>query len=132
MYHPPEMANAITPASWFYSPYTHTQPNQVHRYYPSRLEISFLLNSGTSISVLNYPIYVTIAKLLHNKQNKTLNPSKTLAVANQAEVPISHYVTITLNTTIEDDSRHFTIPFAVTDIKYNILGTPFQKKIYKT
>ena len=36
-----------------------------------------------------------------------------------------YYVTITLNTTIEDDSRQFTIPFAVADIKYNILGTPF-------
>ena len=74
---------------------------------------------------MNFPTYVTIAKLLNIKQNNTLNLSKTLTVANQTEVPILHYVTITLNTTIEDDSRHFTIPFAVADIKYNILGTPF-------
>ena len=47
-----------------------------------------------------------------------------MPVANQTEVAILHYVTITLNTTIEDDSRQFTILFAVTDIKYNILGTP--------
>ena len=45
-----------------------------------------------------------------------------------AEDPILHYVTITLNTNIEDDSRQFTIPFAVADIKYNILGTPFFEK----
>ena len=77
------------------------------------------------MSVLNYPIYVTIAKLLNIKQNKTLNPSKTLTVANQTEVPILHYVTIILNTTIEDDSRQLTKHFAVADLKYNILGTPF-------
>ena len=53
------------------------------------------------------------------------NSSKTVTVANQAEVPILHYVTISLNTTIEGDSRQFTIPFAVADIKYNFLGTPF-------
>ena len=48
-----------------------------------------------------------------------------MTVANQPDVPILHYVTITLNTTIEDYSRQFIIPFAVADIKYNILGTPF-------
>ena len=48
-----------------------------------------------------------------------------MTVANQTEVPILHYVTITLNTTIEDDSRQFIIPFAVADIKYNFPGTPF-------
>ena len=72
----------------------------------------------------NYPTYVAIAKPLNNEQNNTLNPSKTLTSANQTEVPISHYVTVTLNTTIEDVSRQFTIPFAVADIKYNILGAP--------
>ena len=39
--------------------------------------------------------------------------------------PKLHYVTITLNTTIEDESRQITLPFAVADIKYIILGTPF-------
>ena len=125
MYHPTEMANALTPTSWFYSLYTHTSSNQNHRDYPSRLEISFLLDSGASISLLNHPSYITIAKLLLIKQNPPHNSSKTLTVANQTEVPILHYITITLNTTIEDDSRQFTRPFAVADIKYNILGTPF-------
>ena len=125
MYHPTEMANALTPTSWFYSLYTHTPSNQNHRDYPSRLEISFLLDSGASISVLNHPTYITIAKLLNIKQTSPHNSSETLTVANQTEVPILHYITITLNTTIEDNSRQFTIPFAVADIKYNILGTPF-------
>ena len=83
------------------------------------------MDSGACISVLNYPTYVTIAELLNIKHNSIHNPSKTLTVANQTAFPILHYVTIILNTTIEDNSRQFTIPFAVADIKYNILGTPF-------
>ena len=129
MYHPPEMANAVTPTSWFYSLYIHTPSTQIQRENPSRLEISVLLVSGASILVLNYPTYVTIAKLLNIKQNNTINSSKTLTVANQSEVPILHYVTSTFNTTFEDDSRQFTIPFAVADRKYKILGTFFEEKI---
>ena len=83
------------------------------------------MDSGASISVLNYPTYVTITKILNNKQNNILNPSKTLTVANQTEVPIIHYFNVTFNTTKEDDSRQFTVPFAVAEIKYNTLGTPF-------
>ena len=94
-------------------------------HYSSRLEMSFLLENSASISVSNYLTYVTIAKLLIIKQSNTLNPSKILTVANQTEVPILHYVTVTSNTTIEDDSRQFTIPLAVADIKYNFLDTPF-------
>ena len=74
---------------------------------------------------MNYPTYVTIAKLPNIKHNNTPNPSKTLTVANQTDVPILHYATILLNIPIEDNSRQFTIPFAVADMKYNILGTPF-------
>ena len=83
-----------------------------------------LLLVKTNVTIIqdsNFPI----AKLLGIKQNNPPNSSKTLTVANQTEVPILHYVTITLNTSKEDDSRQFTIPFAVADIKYKILGTPF-------
>ena len=125
MYHPTEMANALTPTSWFYSLYTHSPTNQNQRDYFSRLEITFLLDSGASISVLNYPTYVKISKLPNIKQNNSHNSSKTITVANQTEVPILHYITLTSKTTIEDRSRQFTIPFAVADIKYNILGTAF-------
>ena len=68
MYHPTEMANAVTPTNWPYSSYTHTPSNQIQHNYPSRIKISFLLDSGASISVLNNPTYVTIAKLLNIKQ----------------------------------------------------------------
>ena len=79
--------------------------------------ISFPLNSGVSKSLIIYPTYVTIAKLLNIKQNNTLNTSKTLTVANQTKVPILRYVTVTLSTTIDDYSRQLTIPFAVAGIK---------------
>ena len=48
-----------------------------------------------------------------------------MMIANQSEVPIKHYITVTCYTSIAENSTHFTIPFAVANIKYNILGTPF-------
>ena len=53
MYHPTEMANALTPTSWLYSLYLHTPERHNDNDHPSRVEISFLLDSGASISVLN-------------------------------------------------------------------------------
>ena len=130
MYHPTAMAKAVTPTSWFYTLYVHTPSSIVQRDNPSRLEIAFLLDSGASISVLNYPTYITLTKLLDIRSNHTsdVGPtrnSKTLTVANQTEVPILHYANIILNITIDEDSRYFSVQFAVADIKYNILGTPF-------
>ena len=125
MYHPFEMGNAVTPTSWFYSLYTHTPSNQNQRDSLYRLEIFFLLDSDASISVLNKPTYITSADFLNNKQNTTLNASKTLTVANQTEVPFLHYVSVILNRLIADESCQFTILFAVADMKYNILGTQF-------
>ena len=130
MYHPTAMANAVTPTSWFYTLYVHTPSSIVQRDNPSRLEIAFLLDTGASISVLNYPTYITLTKLLDTRSNHTSDVgttrnSKTLTVANQTEVPILHYANIILNTTIDENSRYFSVPFAVADIKYNILGTPF-------
>ena len=67
-----------------------------------------------------------MAKLLNITCNdKTNQTSKTLTVANQTEIPILHYITAILKTAIEHTSRQFIIPFAVADIKYNLLGTPF-------
>ena len=130
VFHPKAMANAVTPTSWFYTIYVHTPSSMVQKDNPSRLEIAFLLDSGASIFVLNYPTYITLTKLLDIRTNHTsdLQPhhsSKTLTVANQTEVPILQYANIILNTTIDDNSRSFSVPFAVADIKYNIRGTPF-------
>ena len=99
--------------------------NQSQSDFPSRIEISYLLDSGAYIFVINYPTYFTIATLPNIKLTNKLNSSKTLTVANQIEVAIFHFVTITSKTTIEDDSRQFIIPLAVADTKYNILGTLF-------
>ena len=79
MYHSTAMENAVT--------------STAQRDNPSRLEIAFLLDSGASISVLNYPTYITLTKLLGIRPNHTSdigphNSSKTLNVANQTEVPI--------------------------------------------
>ena len=59
------------------------------------------MDGGASISVLKYITFITIAKLLDIKQNNLHYSSKTLTVANQTEVPILHYVIITLNTTMK-------------------------------
>ena len=133
MCHPTDMANPVTPTSWFYTLYVHTPSSQIQRDNPSRLEIAFLLDSGASVLVLIYPTYITLTNLLDIRPNhasdirpnQAYNSSKTLAVANQTEVLILHYANIILNLTIEDSSRHFIVPLAVADIKYNILGTPF-------
>ena len=122
MYHPTAMANAVTPTSWFYTLYVHTPSSIVQRDNPSRLKIAFLLDSGASISLLNYPTYITLTKLLdirtnHTSDIKPQNTSKTLTVASQTEVPILHYANIILNTTIDDNSRSFSVPFAVADNK---------------
>ena len=95
MYHPTAMANAVTPTSWFYTLYVHTPSSITQRDSSSRIEIAFLLDSGASISVLNYPTYRTLTKLLDIRPNHTsdIGPhhtSKTLTVANQTEVPIVH------------------------------------------
>ena len=130
MYHPTTMANAVTPTSWFYTLFVHTPSSIIQKDNPSKLEIAFFLDSGSSISVLHYPKYITRAKLLDIRPNHTFDigpphTSKTLTIANLTEVPILHYPNINLNTTIDDTSRYFSVPFAVANIKYNILGTPF-------
>ena len=90
-----------------------------------------LLHSGASLSVLNYPTYFTIAKLLNITCNdKTNHISKTLTIANQTEVAILYYVTTQLNTSNEQISRQFIILFVVADIEYNIFGTPFFEEYF--
>ena len=124
-----EIANTITPYSWFYPLYIHASETN-DNILPSKLEILFLLDTGASISVLNLPTFHVISKQLNinvptNIQNKR---AKTLTVANQTEVPIKHYISMTCFTEVNHKTRSFNIDFAVANIKYNILGTPFFKK----
>ena len=70
-----------------------------------------------------------ISKLLNlnvpkNIENKR---AKTLTVANQTEVPKIHYISMTCFTEVNHQNRSFNFDFAVANIKYNILGTPFFK-----
>ena len=97
---------------------------------PSKLEILFLLDTGDSISVLNLPIFHVIAKHLNLNVPKDIENTraKTLTVANQTEVPIVHYVSMTCFTELNHQNRSFNIELAVANIKYNILGAPFFKK----
>ena len=129
MYHPTETANAIIPTSWFYQLYVHA-PHQKLNTCSSRLKILFLLDTGASISVLNLPTYTILTKHLEIKSQNisTTQKSKTITVANQTEVPILNYITLTCNKEIKENSRHFIVLFAVADIKYHILGTPFFEK----
>ena len=123
------IANTITPYSWFYPLYIHASETN-DNILPSKLEILFLLDTVASISVLNLPTFHVISKQLNinvptNLQNKR---AKTLTVANQTEVPIIHYISVTCFTEVNHKTRSFNIDFAVANIKYNILGTPFFKK----
>ena len=56
---------------------------------------------------------------------------KTLFIANKTEVPILYMVILTLHTSIHRSTRTLNILFAVANIKYNILGTPFLKSTLK-
>ena len=77
MYHPTETTNALTPTSWFYSLNLHTLERHNNNDHPSRLGISFFFDCGASISVLNYPAYLTIAIFLNiTCDGKTNHKSK--------------------------------------------------------
>ena len=92
-----------------------------------------MLDSGATISVLNYPTYLTIAKLLNiTCNNETNHTSKTLTVENQTEVPILHYVTTTLNTSIEQTCGQFIMPLLLPISIIIFLALPSLKTTYKT
>ena len=113
-----EIANTITPYSWFYPLYIHASERK-DNILPSKLEILFLLDTGASISVLNLPIFHVIAKQLNLHVPKDIGNTraKTLTVANQTEVPIVHYVSMTCFTEINHQNRSFNIEFAVANIR---------------
>ena len=53
-------------------------------------------------------------------------------VANKSEVPILSNIVLQCNLKIDNNSPTFEIPFAVANVKYNILGTPFLDKYIKS
>ena len=79
---------------------------------------------------MNLPTFHVIAKQLNlnvpkNIENKR---AKTLTVANQTEVPIIHYVSMTCLTEVNHQNRFFIIEFTVANDKYKLLGAPFVKR----
>ena len=86
----------ITPYSWFYPLYVHASKGK-DNILPSKFEILFLLDTGASISVLNLPTFHVVAKQLNLNvpKNNKHKRDKTLTVANQTEVPIIHYMSMT-------------------------------------
>ena len=113
----------------FYPLYGHTYETK-DNLLPSKLEILFLLDTGAVLSVLNLPTFHVISKQLNlniptNIENKRV---KTLTVANQNEVPIIHYISMTCFTEVNHQNRSFNIDFAFANIKYTILETPFFKR----
>ena len=58
----------------------------------------------------------------HHDRNDT---SKTLNSANQTDIPNKQCISVSCFSSIETEAIFFMIPFAVADINYNILGTPF-------
>ena len=127
-----EHANALTPSTWFVNLFLF-KPNE-DTSIPSKLELLFLLDSGASICVLNLPTFTILADhlLKCSKHSPPQNEYKTLTVANKSEVPILHNLMLTLHTSLQGNTRTLVIPFAVANIKYNILGTPFFEKYVKT
>ena len=108
----PTITNAITPSSWCFKLYI-SQP-KTDTSTPSKLEIPFLLDSGAFIPVLNLPTYTTLAeKFLHCSSHVHPPPSKTITVANKAQVPILFNINFTCHTSINNDSQTIIITFAV-------------------
>ena len=138
MYHPntsqrsKNQANAITSSTWFVNLYIFKPPEDTSL--PSKLELLFLLDSGASICVLNLPTFTILADhFLKCSETAPQNDDfRTLIIANKAEVPILFNVILTLHTSIHGSTRTLVISFAVANIKYNILGTPFFEKYVKT
>ena len=127
-----EHANALTPSTWFVNLFLFKPKEDTS--IPSKLELLFLLDSGASICVLNLPTFTILADhfLKCSKHSPSQNEYKTLTVANKSEVPILHNLILTLHTSLQGNTRTLVIPFAVANIKYNILGTPFLEKYVKT
>ena len=84
----------------------------------------FLLDSVASVCVLCLRTLTVLADhfLDFSKYNPANNDFKTLTVANKAEVPILFPVILTLQTSIQGNTRSLVIPFAVANLKHNFLG----------
>ena len=79
------------------------------------------------LCVLNLATFTILADhfIKFSKSSPHKDEVKTLIVANKTKVPILFNVILTFHTSIHGSTRTLVIPFAVGNIKYNILGTLF-------
>ena len=110
-----EMTNDITPTSWFYNRFIHSQ-NETDSNLHSRLEIVRPLESCASISGTNKPTYTKIIQMFNVCNHDQHDTSKTLTIANYSEDPIEQYIFVTCISSIETKSRQLMIASAVVDI----------------
>ena len=85
---PESQANALTPFTWFVNLYILKPPEDTSL--PSKLELIFLSDSGTSTSVLNLPTFKILAHHFTKRSNSPPSNTdfKTSTVANKTEVAI--------------------------------------------
>ena len=86
-----EIANTITPYSWFYPLYVHTSETK-ENLLPSKLEILFLLDTGASISVLNLPTFHVISKQLNLNVPKTIEKKELKLSQLQIKLKYQYYI----------------------------------------
>ena len=81
-----QVIKAISLTSWFYILIIHSQ-NESQSNLPTKLEITFLMGSGSSIPVPTISTYLMITPLFRVCSHDQHDKSKMLAIANQSEVP---------------------------------------------
>ena len=122
-------ANTILTSTWFVNLYSFKPLEDTSL--PSKLELLFLLDNVAPIRVLNLLTFTLLADhfLKCSKFTPQNNDFITLTVA---EVPILFIMILALHSFIHGSTPTLVIPFAVANIKYNILRTTFFENYVKT
>ena len=96
---------------------------------PPSLEIDFLLASGATLNILNTDTWNKIKKC-HKLQLKAstfvLSAAKNSKLQSKGTVKFTFYPAVTQSRTLKNTP--FTLPFHVSNTKFNILVTPFLEK----
>ena len=89
-----KITNTLTPTNWLYNLYVHSHIETASNLL-SRSEIISVLDGGALILVLNLPNFLMITQIFIVCNHDQHDTSKTLTNANQSEVPIKKYVSLT-------------------------------------
>ena len=106
--------------------YTPQTPDPKRTISPPHLEIDFLLDSGTTLNILNNDTWIEI-KEYHKLQLKAStflhSPANISKLQSNGAVKLKMYPDVTKSRTLRNTS--FIITLHVTNTKFNILGTTF-------